>query len=247
MKLDVRIMAVKSRQKYVERLLDQMGVSENCVMYDDRGPDGGGGCWYNAKRIWMLPMGDATHRMIVTDDTIVCNDFLSICNKLIETMPGAVFAFACGAWLKPDMRKGNSPYIRLKGCAISGQAIILPKPYIHNMLSWSDEMFGEDYKHDDGRVGWYCAYHDIPVYSVIPSLVDHDMEPDTVIPHHNRKDRYCRPWIGRDIGEQDWSDTNASVSPLRMCNMWLNKNDPHIPQVNAMMAIAREKARAITC
>lgn len=246
MKLDVKIMGVKSRHPYILRLVDNLGVSYDEVVLDDRGPNGGGSAWYNAKRAWGKTLGDATHRMVIQDDVIVCNGFLDICRQMITQLPEAAFAFSCGAWIRPEMRKGESPYLRLKGCCISAQAIILPAKHIPAMIVWSDDIFGPEYKHDDGRIGWYLAYHEVPTYTVIPSLVEH-LQIDSVLPHHNRKDRNCRAWIGKDLGSQDWSNTDATISPYRPCNMWMNRKDPHYPRVAAMMAVAREKARAVGC
>ena len=246
MMLDVKIMGVKSRMAYILRLADRLGIGHENIVLDDRGQNGGGSAWYNAKRAWGKPLDGASHRMVIQDDVIVCNDFLNICGKIINQFPDAAFAFSCGAWIKPEMRKGESPYVRLKGCCISAQAIILPANHIYDMISWSDDLFGQEYKHDDGRIGWYLAYHGIPTYTVIPSLVDH-LQIDSVIPHHNRKDRFCRAWIGEDIGQQDWANTDATISAYRPCNMWLNKKDPHYPGVMSMMAVAKEKARAVSC
>ena len=244
MKLDIRIMGVKSRLPYIQRLAKHLNLAPENIVLDDRGPDGGGSAWYNAKRAWSMPTGDSTHRMVIQDDVIVCNDFLNICNQIIEQFPDAVFAFSGGAWIKPELRKTDSPYVRLKGSCISAQAIIMPVNLIHDMIVWSDDIFGEEYKHDDGRIGWYCAYHDVPTYTVIPSLVEH-LQIDSVLPHHNRKDRNCRTWIGTDIGDQDWTNKNASITGFRPCNMWMNPNDPHFPAVKSMMCMAAEKARAI--
>lgn len=244
MKLDIRIMGVKSRMPLIRTLADRLELHPENIVLDDRGPNGGGSAWYNAKRAWSLPFGDATHRMVIQDDVIVCNDFLSICSTIIEQFPDAAFAFSGGAWIRTDMRKTDSPYVRLKGSCISAQAIILPVQLIHDMIAWSDDIFGTEYRHDDGRIGWYLAYHNIPTYTVIPSLVEH-LQIDSVIPHHNRKDRNCRAWIGEDIGPQDWTNKNASVTAFRPCNMWLNKSDPHYHKVVGMMSVAAEKARAI--
>lgn len=246
MKLDVKIMGVKSRLPYIKRLVDRLGLTAADVVLDDRGESGGGSAWYNAKRAWGIALGDATHRLVIQDDVIVCDSFLYICNQIIEQLPEAAFAFSCGAWIRPEMRKGDSPYLQLRGCCISAQAIILPASCVHDMIAWSDNVFGAEYKHDDGRIGWYLAYHDIPTFTVIPSLVDH-LQIDSVLPHHNRKDRNCRAWIGEDVGDQDWGNTDASISAFRPCNMWMNKSDPHYPAVASMMAAAKEKARAVVC
>lgn len=244
MKLDIRIMGVRSRMMYIRRLANHLNVPASNIVIDDRGPGGGGDAWYNAKRAWTAPTGEATHRLVIQDDVIVCNGFVDICNQIIEQFPDAVFAFSCGAWIKPEMRKTDSPYVRLRGSCISAQAIIMPVKLIPDMIAWSDDTFGPEYKHDDGRIGWYCAYHDIPTYTVIPSLVEH-LQIDSVIPHHNRKDRNCRTWIGTDIGEQDFTNINASVTGFRPCNMWLNPEDQRFPAVKSMMCMAAEKARAI--
>lgn len=243
MKLDIKIMGVEKRLPLIEETLKRTGLPHECVVLDDRGYGGANDAWYNAKRAWLapLPLG-TTHRLVLQDDALVCDGFVEIVNKIIAQFPDAMWMLNGNTWIEPEMRKTRSPYIKIRGGKTTGEAIILPVEHIRPMIEWSDDMFGETYKHDDSRIGWYCAYHSVPVMSTIPSLVDH-LPVETCIKHHNRKDRVSHTWVGVDIGEQDWGTPYYNTSPLLMSYTWLPKDDPHWPRVRKMEKIARMRAR----
>lgn len=236
-KLDVKIMGVKKRVHYITDILNRTGLTTDCVVLDDRGIAGGGDAWYNAKRCWLAPIPEGvTHRMVLQDDILTCNDFVGICEKLINVFPDVIWALNGGTWILPTMRKNDSPYINVRGGGLSGQAVIIPVQHIRKMMEWSDSVFGETYKHDDGRIGFYALCNDVKVFGTIPSLVDH-IQIDSVIPNHNSKKRICKTWIGEDIGIQDWDNKDYNNSPFMTNDIWINqkKEKDRYDRINAVI------------
>lgn len=234
-KLDVKIMGVKKRLPTIFDIINSTGLSASCVVLDNRGEKGGGDAWYNAKRAWTAPLPEGTtHRLVIQDDVMVCDGFIEICEKIITVFPDAIFALFGGTWIKPEMRKTDSPYIQVRGCGISGQAIIMPVEHIPKMIKWSDEVLGTDYKHDDGRIGFYALCNGVKVFGTIPDLTDH-IPIDTCIRGHNRKDRISKCWIGKNVGNQDWDNTDYNKTPFMTNDIWIFKDKERYDRIDAVI------------
>ena len=245
MKLDAKIMAVKARRALVAELLNDTGLSMKDVVFDDRGDNGGGDAWYTAKKTWLSPLSEgATHRLVIQDDCMVCDGFLEICKKIINVFPDVIWCFHGGNWLTKDMRKNNSPYINIKGCVTAGPAIIIPKQHIEKMISWSDEMLGADYRHDDCRIGLYALCNGVKVFSTIPSLVEH-IGAQSFCKGHTSRGRVCNLWIGKNIGVQDWDNVDFNTSPLITNDTWLNpKKEPEkCERIGREIKLAKERLK----
>lgn len=127
MKVDVRIMAVRARrEKFILPLLESLGLSEDeTVIYDDRGRKGD--AMYNAKRAWMSPGdNDATHRIVLQDDVELSSGFLEIAEKCADNFPLAVFSFF-NTRIDDCSFSPVTPYVKVRGCGVYGQAIMMPK------------------------------------------------------------------------------------------------------------------------
>lgn len=224
MKLDIKIMGVKKRAPMIARLMQETGLDRSCVVLDDRGIAGGGDAWYNAKRAWLSPIPEGvTHRMVLQDDILICNDFIDICNKAIRQFPDAIWSMHSGVWVLPKYRTIDSPYIQIRGCKTSGEAIIMPVEHIEKMIAWSDAVFGRQYKHDDGRIGFYALANNVRMMGTIPSLTEH-LQVDSCIPNHNCRKRIAKAWVGKDIGIQNWDTTEYNTTPIMTNDIWIFKD-----------------------
>jgi hypothetical protein len=234
-KLDVKIMGVKKRADLISDLLGRLGLDISYVVLDDRGFAGGGDAWYNAKRAWLSPVPEGvTHRLVLQDDVMVCDNFLKICNKIINVFPDVIFTLYGGTWIKPQYRKNDSPYVNVRGCGIGGVATIIPVEHISKMMVWSDKVLGEDYKHDDGRIGFYALCNGVKILGTIPDLTDH-RPVDTCIRGHNRKDRVSKSWIGEDIGYQDWDNKDYNNAPFQTNDIWIFGDQERYDRINAVI------------
>lgn len=220
MDIDVCIISVLSRRKSAERVADAVGIPYDKIIYDNRGRSGGGDAWYNARRAWLTTSEDATHRMILQDDIIPCDDFLNIVRRCVQRLPDCAWTFYNGVWVTEAMKRLSTPYVRLNGCRVSGQALLLPREHIEPMIKWTDGFFGEAFKHDDARVGVYCLMNDLPMMGTIPSLCQHDMNVDSVIPNHNRKDRIS-PTFRKDVLDEAWDSDEINHTPIMTNDVWM--------------------------
>lgn len=243
MKLDIKIMAVKARRAMVAQLLSETKLPADIVVYDDRGEKGGGDAWYTAKKAWLSPLEKgATHRLVIQDDCEICDNFIEICKKIITVFPDVIWCFHGGTWIDKSVRKNNSPYVNIKGCNTCGPAIILPVQHIKPMIEWSDGILGETYKHDDCRIGLYALCNDVKVFTTIPSLTTH-IGFQSFIRGHTSRGRVCKLWIGKDIGVQDWDNTEYGETPLRTNNTWIDPEKEPEKQKRILKMIAEAKER----
>lgn len=232
-KLDVKIMAVLSRKNHAEELL--LHIPEASIIYDDRGLNGGGDAWYNAKRIWTAD-ADCTHRLVLQDDAILCDDFLRYVEKCIAFNPSCVWTFHAG-WKAEQKFKPSphTPYVRIRGCKTSGQAVLMPIGYAKDMVIDTDIAFGTDYKHDDSRIGWWCAYNGIDVFGTNPQLVDHKQIKST-LKYHNAV-RYSRTFRN-NVSDLNWDAQTFTDTPIIFPHLWTDN-----PRAIAYCEVAKEKIK----
>lgn len=243
MRIDVKIMSVLSRKKYACELAKTIEISNDNIVFDDRGINGGGSAWYNAKRIWSLDTNGFSHRLVLQDDILLCNDFLNYVEKCVEKYPDVIWTFYNGVWIKPEFKRKDTPYTIVKGGALSGQAVCIPIQYIQNMIEWTDEILGYDFKHDDGRIGFYSLCNDIPVMCTIPSLVNHDNDVKSCIPNHNNRNRRSSTFY--DPKSENWDSEEINYTTLLTNEIWLPKNHPRKGVVETMKknAITKERSK----
>ena len=190
-KLDVRIMAHPSRREGVLRILNDLGMDESIVVYDDR--PHGGNPFYTARKTWGFPLpSGATHRLVLQDDAVLCKDFLQQVARAIEHFPDAVWSL----WMKeltPKHQKGSSPYVRISGGTVYGVGVVMPVHLIDEVFKWSTFVLGEDYTHDDNAIGQYCKFHAIPIMTTIPGLIQHGAPTESIVNRtHNSPKKVSR-------------------------------------------------------
>lgn len=219
MKIDVKIMAVASRRKYAEYLKSEIPCAT--IVYDDRGVNGGGDAWYNARRIWGADPEDFTHRLVIQDDAILCDGFMEYVEKCVNFKPDAVWSFHVGWKAEKTFRDADTPYIKINGCKTSGQAVLMPIKHCSQMISETDFYFGQEYKHDDSRIGWFCAYNNIEMFGTNPQLVDH-RQIESTLKYHNAK-RYSRTFV-TDVSDLNWNSNEYAETPIVYSHLWIENN-----------------------
>lgn len=166
--IDIKIMAHSSRRDNVLKICKQLNMDESIVVYDDR--ENGGDALYTARKAWLTPIKEGiTHRLVLQDDVLLCDNFLDIVSDVINTMKDKVISLFN---LVPIELTKNKECCYRKFETLSGTAIIMPVVYIKNCWDWIDKHCGEC-KHDDLMIAEYCKKHYIDMYTTIPSLVQH--------------------------------------------------------------------------
>lgn len=237
--IDIKIMAVVARRDLAVSIADSIGIDKANIVFDDRGIYGGGGAWYNAKRIWKMPTKEFTHRLILQDDIVCCDDFVKYVQICVEKYPESIWTFYNGCWIKNEQKKINTPYLKINGCKTSGQAICLPTSHISRMLEYTDNVLGADFKHDDGRIGLYALMNDVDMMATIPSLSNH-LQVKSMIPNHNAGNRFSKTFQ-QEVSNENWDSDNINETPWLVNDIWLNKKHSRKKYVDTLLNKAREK------
>lgn len=212
------------------------------VVYDNRGVNGGGNCWYNIKRCWQYPLEQgATHRLIICDDAELCDDFVKYATMCINKFPDAIWTFYNGSWIKDSCKKKDTPYTLVTGGKMGGLGICLPVEHIEPMIRFTDSWLGRDFIHDDGRVCFYALKNEIPVMCCIPSLMQH-IGTKSYIPHHNNPNRVSRTFR-KDVSEENWDSDEYNVHPWVVNDIWLPQDHPRKAAVERVLKDAKDKKK----
>lgn len=205
-KCDVKIMAVKPRRHMVLNMLDKMGLSEeDTVIYDDR--PGGGGTLYTCRKCWEASASEGvTHRVVLQDDLLLCNDFCNILDRIVNAQPDFIFSLYCSR-LRPEDMNPKTPYMIIKGVNAWGQGMLMPLSHVHPMFDFADRELGVDFPYDDGVYIWYAREYGIPIATTIPSTIQHLCPTDSTLGFNN-KNKTTKVWFGEDISDYNW-DTPA--------------------------------------
>lgn len=247
-KVDVKIMAVESRQLYAEYVLEQVKDNPTAqICYDPSGPNGCNNPWLNAKRIWsMKPAEGCEYKLVLQDDIDLVYGFLDYVDKCIAFQPDAVWTYFIGMdGEKAIKESSNTPYVKIKGCRTSGQAILMPTRYIAKMIEDTDNVFGEKFKNDDSRIGWWCLANRISMFTVNPMLVQHRAIKTTVVNHNAI--RVSRLWRGKDIAKlnlnfdaKTYTET-TTIYPY----LWVRDDEINIDKALEYCKIAKQRLKGL--
>ena len=128
--IDFRIMGVKARrEQYILPMLESLKMSEDIVFYDIERSKKERNAMQNAKRTWLAPT-KADFICVLQDDLELCNNFVDIVHKCAENFPASIFSFFQPR-LKEEDTCYDTPYVKIIGCGMYGQAIMMPAYFFH--------------------------------------------------------------------------------------------------------------------
>ena len=173
--LDIKIYGIHERDFLIDKLKENLNLSNDDVIYDDR-PEGGL-VLYTLEKALLFPMAEGvTHRCVMPDDMICCNDFRDILNKIITTHPDKIIClFPYNYHIhESEYYPLPSPYIRNNGL-LCGNGLIFPKDIISPCFEELHKKYPNDYDtlREECALMWYFKHFHIPVINVIPSPVQH--------------------------------------------------------------------------
>ena len=236
MKFDIKITGVHQRDQWINDLKKELNLKDTDVIYDDR-PNGGNAI-YTVEKAWMEPIPEGiTHRLVIQDDVIVCNDFISIVNKMINAHPDAIFALFPNAYRRYEQlnifKEINTPYITGKG--FSGNAIILPVKYIEPCfkslhIKCKDKFFNQI---EDQVMHRWIKEHNIDIINTCPAIVQHIGDDSVLTP--GREIRRTS-WFEKDISSDvNWN--NGFIKPIDLSI--LENNEQEFNEILTIEELAR--------
>lgn len=184
-KIDFKIMASPKRRKRAEELCAELELPETSIIYDDR-PEGGEAI-YTSKKTWCAPLeNSATHRCVIQDDIILCDNFKELLLKIVTHHPKtAITGIYFSTPISYPNRKGT-PYYLVP--FLSGCMICLPRKDIIPCMEWCDSICDKNIgEHDDLSITDYCKKNGILTICPFPNIVQHIDEESLLSTVYNHK------------------------------------------------------------
>ena len=221
-KADIRIMASPKRAERVKLLVEKLGLSDSAVTWDDRPK--GGGAMYTARKAWLFPIPDwATHRVVLNDDVLVCDNFLDIVEQIAVTHPDCAVGL-CNFVGRTNYLDLSTPYFRTR--SMCGCGIMLPKSIIEPCMKYIDEFPDSELKKiDDYMISKYCFENKITMLTVLPTIIQHPDDDSLLSVTYSWK-RTSKNYD--ELGRGDWLNrqiANETEIPfIRRRGNWTNKS-----------------------
>lgn len=201
--IDIRIMGCHRRDENISKLVSDLYLSKDAVVYDNR--PSGGDAMYTARKAWLSESDEIfTHRLVLQDDVEVCENFLPIINTIVRTHPNCVISLINFIAPVNYPNYKNTPYYKVD--LISGCGIIMPKYVIKPCMQWCKESTNEVLKpHDSLMISKYCREHDVTMITTIPSIIQH-YDDDTLLHQTYTWKRISKNYS--PTPQADWTNTS---------------------------------------
>lgn len=193
------------------------------VLVADPDPDCGvPSPWRTYRRALEETPAEATHRLVLQDDAIVCPGFLPAAHAAIAARPNRMIAFYVGGNARPvasDVRaaaRRRAPWVELRNMTwCPAVALAWPAPLIGECLAFVDAQVSWPLSFtmrgcDDEIIGRFLGHAGVTAIATVPSLVDHPDDVPSLIRkrHRGGRDpgRVAACWIGDcDPASIDWT------------------------------------------
>lgn len=212
MRLSVKIMAHKKRERHIPDLVARLGLTDADVIWDRKNDR-----WDTGRRAWEAVDRSADWGMVVQDDALVCRDLIAGLEKAAAFLPEPCLISPYIGTRRPsasrveravnEARKAGVSWVRMPSLNW-GVAIMAPTSIIEGMLPWCDR---QTYPNYDRRIGRYAIdMLRLPTWCTWPSLVDH-RDDDSLVGHG--QGRKAHQFIGQDASavDIDWGPARVDL------------------------------------
>ena len=128
------------------------------------------GIWPTYRRS-LEAAGDVSHHLVLQDDVGLCKDFIKSVEELIRVRPRDLIALYSASKVVLAARERGESW--LERSTITGQAIIWPRDFISEFLSWQSNQIDQSCPSDDVRVSIWLMKTSQKAFTTVPSLVEH--------------------------------------------------------------------------
>lgn len=208
------------RKRTLARLLEQV---PDATVLSSRRPEHAS-VW--ARRAWEWCEDAAEPVAVLNDDVIVCPSFSDVCDAMVAAAPGRALSLHTSV---PDaIRVVGSSWVRCYW--LTGPGYILPSGIPTKLLDfWAalPRVFGPN--EDNVAIQWAWS-EQIPFWSSIPAIVQHDTETKSTLGYDNHKLRTsCVPWTDfpdADLSSVAWWRRGVDAPPF-VENPWARTDHLH--------------------
>lgn len=165
MKLDYKIMGIPQRMDNIEILKKQLDLTSDDIFLDIEGKKNPMWTWKQTARV--KADDDITHRVIIQDDAILCDDFKQFCEYLVNRFPDAIWML----YNHKDLTNGIPKYVVFRpGCCMGGVVSIIPIKYINDIIKLHEDKHS-DFTNDDKFIHYWANNNNVDVFSTFPSVI----------------------------------------------------------------------------
>lgn len=174
--LTIKMTAIDKRCDMADALRKSLGLRDSDIFWDDRPEDARGDAMYTVRKAWLSPQEPGeTHRLVISEDLEVCENFRQICEEMIKAHPDACFSPFTTVLNDPYYdefcRTLKTPYVD-HSIGIFGCAILLPSHLIQEAFDWIDANLQPDVMDNTAMNAW-LHYKGLPILTTIPCTIQH--------------------------------------------------------------------------
>lgn len=163
-KSDFKIMCIPKRMDNVRRTMKSLHLSLSDIYVDCAML---GNPRLSSLELLRKPFDlDITHRCLLQDDIELVPRFADFVDYLVNLYPKVIWVLYAAS--KSKLHK--YPAI-METQRVYGPGIIIPACYIDDIIS-CEKNVRDDYIHDDGFYEWFARKKKIPIYTVLPNVVN---------------------------------------------------------------------------
>ncbi|HCT76464.1 MAG TPA: hypothetical protein DGG94_10265 [Micromonosporaceae bacterium] len=178
MRLSIAIMYHPSRAASAETIAEQCAELAPALVQDPH-PHGPPSPLRTAKRAWAACPGDATHHLVLQDDVVLAKDFVSHLRTIVRMRPAhGIALYVNGTSKRNGHHFRQAAALGRRWAPVSRYeytptlSFLLPAAHARGLAAHL-RTIPDEFRDDDEAVTDFCRDNDIPVVSVVPSLVDH--------------------------------------------------------------------------
>lgn len=213
--LSATIMAHPARQRFVGELIGALDGPASITW--DRQNDR----WETGRRSLLAVDPDATHHLVIQDDSVICRDLLAGAARAASEHPDTLISLYLGR-----QRPHAAKFVKIVAEAKAhgqrwvvfpelcwGVAIIVPRDLIEPIVAYGDTC--PQVANYDKRISKYLEKEHIPVWYTLPSLVDHraGAENPSLIPGRTGMNRVAHWFIGATASALEPAPAALSLAP----------------------------------
>ncbi len=210
--LTIKMTAIDKRRDMADALRKSLGLRDSDIFWDDRPEEERGDAMYTVRKAWLSPQESGeTHRLVISEDLDVCENFRQICEEMIKAHPDACFSPFTTVLNDPyydEFCNGlKTPYVAHQ-IGIFGCAILLPSHLIKEAFDWIDSNLPPDVMDNTAMNAW-LRHKGLQVLTTVPCTIQHIgdisiVDPAWPVRRSTRFDLHATA---------DWSNTEVAGFP----------------------------------
>ena len=182
----------------------------NVELIDDEQYKAPPGAYATAVRSWRLgAASDATHVLVIEDDTILCKDFCKVLVRAVETRPDHIIElFSAGGVFSPMFAEAQAKNLHWvdQNCHCCGPALLMPRAMVAEYLVWQAENISPHCQHiDDFFVRLFAIATGRLISNCVPSLVQHDPSMLSIVGNQPNSEAQAWCFAADDAPAIQWS------------------------------------------